>query len=1202
MSNKISLRLDKKKWQFCIDRGGTFTDIIAISPQDELLTDKILSENSNQYDDAAIEGIRRFLKLNKNQKIPSKEISVVKMGTTVATNALLERKGSKTLLVVNDGFRDALRIGYQNRPDLFALNIHLPEQLYHEVIELPGRVDAHGDTITAVNKELAKKEFKRFYDTGIRSIAIVLMHSYRYKSNEKLLFKIARDVGFPQISVSHKVSPLIKFISRGDITVIDAYLSPILDQYIKKIQKKIPGVKLMFMKSNGGLTEAQWFRGKDSILSGPAGGIVGAIDVSKSAGFKKIIGFDMGGTSTDVSHFSGSYERTFDTQISGIRVRAPMMKIHTVAAGGGSVLFYDGARFRVGPDSAGANPGPASYGKGGPLTVTDANIILGRIQPKYFPKSFGVNSQESLNYAIVRDKFEALAARVSLSVSEVAEGFIKIANENMANAIKKISIQRGYDVTKYVLTCFGGAAGQHACMVADLLGMEVILIPPMAGVLSAYGIGLAQPRTLKEISFEKPLNAHSLLEMEVYFRDLKNQACHELVAQGIQTSDIVTNETLYVRYLGTNTSIELMNNDLSSLITDFESQHRHNFGFIYPDRSLVVETLVIEAVGKLQKSGSSKPLHHTEDTSNNLDEVTMIIGSQEVMVRVYERKNLIARQMISGPAIIVDQNNTIVIDPGWRANITESHDVVVKRYKKKIQKTNVKINADPIMLEVFNNLFMSIAEQMGAVLEKTSSSVNIKERLDFSCAIFDSKGALIANAPHMPIHLGSMGESVRAILKKRGDTMLPGQVYALNDPYDGGTHLPDVTVITPIFNKENDKPMFFVGSRGHQADIGGITPGSMPPNSNTIHEEGILVTNFLLVENYIMREEELRVLLTSGDYPARNVDQNISDFKALVASNERGVQEIKRIIKDFGLPVVDAYMTHIRNNASESVCKILELLPDGKFKSHLDDGSKIKVSVKVDKQNRKAVIDFTGTSKQTLSNFNAPTAVCRAAVLYVFRCLVQADIPLNDGCLDPIEIIIPEGSLLSPKYPAAIVAGNVETSQAITAALFGAMNTVAASQGTMNNFTFGNAEYQYYETICGGSGAGNDFEGCSAVHTHMTNTRLTDPEILETEYPVILEKFEIRNGSGGVGKYNGGCGVVREIKFRENMIASILSGSRINPPFGLAGGGSGKCGETFLKKPSGKIYKLGFRDQVDVETGDTIIIRTPGGGAFGNKI
>ena len=1190
-----------KKWSFWIDRGGTFTDVIAISPQDELLTHKILSENPDQYDDAAIEGIRLLLKLEKNQRIPSNKIEVVKMGTTVATNALLERKGSKTLLVVNDGFEDALRIGYQNRPDLFALNIHLPEQLYHEVIELPGRVDANGATITAVDKELAKKEFNRFYDMGIRSMAIVLMHGYRYKSNEKLLLKIAREVGFKQISVSHEVSPLIKFISRGDITVIDAYLSPILDQYIKKTQEKLPGVKLMFMKSNGGLTEAQWFRGKDSILSGPAGGIVGAIDVSKSAGFKKIIGFDMGGTSTDVSHFSGSYERTFDTQISGIRVRAPMMKINTVAAGGGSVLFYDGARFRVGPDSAGANPGPASYGKGGPLTVTDANIILGRIQPKFFPKSFGANSDEPLNYVIVRDKFESLAAKTNLSVSEVAEGFIKIANENMANAIKKISIQRGYDVTKYVLTCFGGAASQHACMVADLLGMEVILIPPLAGVLSAYGIGLAEPRTLREISFEKPLNAHSLLEMEVSFRDLKNQACDELVAQGIQTSDIVTNETLYVRYSGTNTSIELMNNDLSSLISDFEGQHRHNFGFIYPNRSLVVETLVIEAVGKRQKSGSSEPLHDTEDTSDNLDKVTMIIGSQEVMVRVYKRKSLIAGQMISGPAIIVDQNNTIVIDPDWRANITESYDVVIKRYKKKFQITEVTTNVDPIMLEIFNNLFMSIAEQMGAVLEKTSSSVNIKERLDFSCAIFDSKGALIANAPHMPIHLGSMGESVRAILQKRGNTMVPGQVYALNDPYDGGTHLPDVTVITPIFNKESDKPIFFVGSRGHQADIGGITPGSMPPNSNTIHEEGILITNFLLVENYIMREEELRALLVSSDYPARNVDQNISDFKALVASNERGVQEIKRIIKEFGLLVVDAYMTHIRNNASESVCKILESLPDGKFENHLDDGSKIKVSVKVDKQNRKAVIDFTGTSKQTLSNFNAPTAVCRAAVLYVFRCLVQADIPLNDGCLDPIEIIIPEGSLLSPKYPAAIVAGNVETSQAITAALFGAMNTVAASQGTMNNFTFGNADHQYYETICGGSGAGNNFEGCSAVHTHMTNTRLTDPEILETEYPVILEKFEIRNGSGGIGKYNGGCGVVREIKFRENMTASILSGSRINPPFGLAGGGSGKCGETMLKKSYGKVYKLNFTDQVDVEIGDSIIIKTPGGGGFGNK-
>ena len=1193
------------RWQFWIDRGGTFTDIIARHPNGELIARKLLSEDPEHYPDAAIEGIRRLLEVAPGDAIPADKIQAVKMGTTVATNALLERKGEPTLLVINEGFRDALRIGYQNRPDLFALNIVLPEQLYARVAEVPGRLNAKGKELTPLDKEVGAKELQAAFDTGIRSVAIVLMHGYRFPEHEQRLGQIAKYIGFTQISVSHEVSPLMKLVSRGDTTVVDAYLSPILRHYVDQVADELGNVKLMFMQSNGGLTDAKRFRGKDSILSGPAGGVVGAVGTAAMAGFDKIIGFDMGGTSTDVSHYAGEFERAFDTQIAGVRVRAPIMQIHTVAAGGGSILHFDGARFRVGPNSAGANPGPASYGKGGPLTVTDANVMLGRVQPKYFPHVFGPAADAPLDAAIVRDKFAALAKKIGSDADQVAEGFLKIATQNMANAIKQISVQRGYDVTEYALTCFGGAGGQHACAVADALGMETIFIHPFAGVLSAYGMGLAEIRALRERAVEQPLSEEILGELAATLQELAGEASRELEDQDIAPGDITVVQKIHLRYFGTDTALEIPFATFDQLTQSFEDIHRARFGFVDVGRGLVVEALAVEAIGGTEQVSDKSLAITGKSDPKILDQDSVCFDGQKIQTQIYDRDQLLPGHKIDGPAILIEANGTTVLEPGWQAEVTSLGHLVLRRIESRPQTFAIGTDADPVMLEVFNNLFMSIAEQMGAVLANTASSVNIKERLDFSCAVFDAKGGLIANAPHMPVHLGSMGESVRVIVDARGETIAPGEVYALNAPYNGGTHLPDVTVITPIFDDApgDNKPelLFFVGSRGHQADIGGMTPGSMPPNSRTVEEEGVLIDNFLLVEKGALREAALRDLLASGRYPARNIDQNIADFKAQIAANEKGVQELARIVQHFGLDVVNAYMSHVKDNAAESVRRVLDQLPDGEFENPMDDGSVIKVAIRVDKKARRAAIDFTGTSDQAASNFNAPKAVCRAAVLYVFRCLVQDDIPLNDGCLEPLDIIIPEGSMLAPEYPAAVVAGNVETSQAMTAALFGATGALAAAQGTMNNFTFGNARHQYYETICGGSGAGADFDGASAVHTHMTNTRLTDPEILEWRYPVILEAFGLRENSGGVGRHRGGDGVIRRLRFEEDMTAAILSGSRINPPFGLAGGESGAPGKTTVVRQDGSEEILGPTDQAEMKSGDVIVIETPGGGGYGEN-
>ncbi len=1196
----------KKRWQFWIDRGGTFTDVVARGPDGRLITRKLLSENPERYADAAVQGIREILGLKGNQPIPDDAIAVVKMGTTVATNALLERKGEPTVLAITRGFRDALRIGYQNRPHLFARRIVLPELLYGHVIEIDERLDAHGAVLRALDAQAAEKALQDAFGQGFRAVAICLLHGYRHREHEAQVAAIARAIGYTQVSVSHEVSPLMKLVSRGDTTVVDAYLSPILRRYVRSVAQALGDVRLKFMQSNGGLTDAGLFEGKDAILSGPAGGVVGMARTAQAAGFAKVIGFDMGGTSTDVTHFDGTYERTFESLVAGVRLRAPMMRIHTVAAGGGSILHFDGTRFRVGPDSAGADPGPACYRRGGPLTVTDCNVMLGRVQPDHFPAVFGAEGDQPLDSAIVRRRFEALAADIQAATGNargpeaIAEGFLTIAVENMANAIKQISVQRGYDVTRYVLNGFGGAAGQHACQVADALGMTHVLIHPLAGVLSAYGMGLADIRALKQQAVEVELTEAAMADLGALVETLGAAAAAQVAAQEVPAAAITRFASAHLRYRGTDTALEVPFADPEAMARAFADQHRQRFGFTMAGTPLIVEAVAVEAVGNDAGAESAhvpERLEHAGPAAAARVRAWFEDGWREV--ELYARADLVADQVITGPAIIAEENATTVVEPGWQAQVAAGGNLLLRRIEARPRTHAVGTHADPVLLEIFNNLFMAIAEQMGAVLANTAQSVNIKERLDFSCAVFDAEGSLVANAPHLPVHLGSMGESVRAVIAAHAGAMRPGNVYVLNAPYAGGTHLPDVTVITPVFG-DGGEILFFVGSRGHHADIGGITPGSMPPDSVSVEEEGILLDNVVLVEGGQFREDAIRALLTAGAYPARNPDQNIADLRAQIAANEKGVAELKRMVADFGLDVVRGYMRHVQDNAEAEVRRVIDRLHDGSFAYAMDNGAIVRVAVRIDRDGRRATIDFTGTSPQRPNNFNAPPAVTTAAVLYVFRTLVDADIPLNGGCLRPLELIIPQGSMLAPQYPAAVVAGNVETSQAVTDALFGALGVLAAAQGTMNNFTFGNERTQYYETICGGSGAGPGFDGTDAVHTHMTNTRLTDPEVLEWRFPVLLREFAIRKGSGGNGRWHGGDGVIRTVEFREPMTAAILSGHRRIPPFGLAGGGDGLTGRNWIVRADGRTEPLQGADQALMQPGDAIVIETPGGGGFGS--
>jgi len=1240
------------RWQVFVDRGGTFTDLVALTPQGRLVTAKLLSQSPGHYEDAAVEGIRRLLGLAPGATIPVDQVEVVKVGTTVATNALLERKGEPTLLVITQGFGDALRIAYQNRPRLFDREIILPELLYRQVLEVDERIDVQGRVLRALDTARARVGLQAAFDSGLRAVAIVLVHGDRYGAqHEAPLAEIARSIGFTQISVSHGVSPLVRLVGRGDTTVVDAYLTPVLRRYVDQLTRAMPGVRLSFMQSNGGLTAAGRFQGKDAVLSGPAGGIVGMARVSELAGFERAIGFDMGGTSTDVSHYAGEFEREFETQVAGVRLRAPMMRIHTVAAGGGSILHFDGSRFRVGPDSAGADPGPACYRRGGPLTLTDANVLLGRVLPEHFPAVFGPDGDQRLDRETVARGFELLALDVSAatgkprSAEKVAQGFVDIAVADMANAIKKISVQRGHDVTGYCLTVFGGAGGQFACAVADALGMTTVLAHPLAGVLSAYGMGLASQTAMREETVERLLNAEGLTLALAAAQRLSGAACLDLEGQGEDPARIDVRQRLHVRREGSDTALILkLDQDLNKLAQDFEIAYQKRFGFTPLHRALVIEAVSVEATamtntldavidedpmasGRADPGESVVPFYTQEAT-----------GGRWRNAQLCQRVRMSSGEQVDGPAIIVEANATTVVEPGWRATMTQRRDLVLNRVEPRASQRAIGTDADPVMLEVFNNLFMSIAEQMGYRLQNTAQSVNIKERLDFSCALFDGAGQLIANAPHMPVHLGSMGASVEAVLQAvhlRG--VRPGDVWVLNDPYCGGTHLPDVTVVTPVFaavaaeasgssspgsgtdfpgSDSAAAPLFWVASRGHHADIGGITPGSMPPDSRTIEDEGVLISPFLLVDGGIhpprFREGEFLSLLSQARYPARNPQQNLADLQAQVAANEKGREEILRMVAHWGLATVQAYMDHVQDNAAAAVSRAIGALRDGQATVTMDDGAIIQVAVRVDSATSTATIDFTGTSTQRPGNFNAPGAVTMAAVLYVYRCLVDDDIPMNAGCLRPLNVIIPEGSMLNPRAPAAVVAGNVEVSTCITNALFAALGIMAGAQPTMNNLTFGNARVQAYETISGGAGAGGRFDasgrcvggfaGASVVQTHMTNSRLTDPEVLELRFPVRLESYSIRRGSGGSGRWRGGDGGTRKIRFLEPMTVAILSNGRIHPAQGIAGGADGEPGQTWVERLDGSIQHLGACDRTEVNAGDAVVVQTPGGGGFGVAI
>jgi 5-oxoprolinase (ATP-hydrolysing) len=1203
------------RWQFWIDRGGTFTDIVARRPDGALTTHKLLSENPERYRDAAVHGIRELLGLPSDAPIPAAAVDAVKMGTTVATNALLERKGERTVLAITRGFGDALRIAYQNRPKLFVRHIVLPEAVYDRVVEIEERISAQGELVRALDLAGAEHDLAAAYAEGIRACAIVLMHGYRYPDHERRLAALARAIGFPQVSVSHEVSPLMKLVSRGDTTVVDAYLSPILRRYVDSVQSQLPGVRLQFMQSSGGLTDAHRFQGKDAILSGPAGGIVGAVGVSKLAGFDRIIGFDMGGTSTDVTHFAGDYERAFVTEVAGVRLRAPMMLIHTVAAGGGSICRFDGARLQVGPESAGANPGPASYRRGGPLTVTDCNVLVGKIDPDQFPRVFGPRGDLPLDIDLVRSRFAALATELATQTGhvrtgeEIAEGFLRIAVANMAHAIKHISVERGYDVTEYTLCCFGGAGGQHACAVADALGMTKVFIHPLAGVLSAYGMGLADVRALRQQAVEAELTRAALEGCTSVFAELARVAIAEIEAQGLPADRTALKRTLHLKYDGTDTTLEIpldshasgdMAEAIPALVAAFERRYRAQYGFLMPDKALLIEAVAVEAIGASASADEATPTFGPRaDALAPARTQRVYTGGGWHAAPVYARDDLRPGDRIAGPAVIGEHNATTVIEPGWEATLTARNHLLLERVVAIRRDHALGTTADPVLLEVFNNLFMAIAEQMGVTLANTAYSVNIKERLDFSCALFDAEGNLIANAPHMPVHLGSMGESVKTIIERRLGTMRAHDVFVLNAPYNGGTHLPDVTVIAPVFLAGADRPEFYVASRGHHADIGGITPGSMPPNSTHVDEEGVLLDNVQLVAQGRFLESEMRTILGSGRFPARNIEQNLADLRAQVAACAKGILELEKMVAHFGLGVVRAYMKHVQDNAEEAVRRVLGALNDGHFEYEMDSGAKVAVTIAVDRRRRSATIDFTGTSAQQPTNFNAPSAVCKAAVLYVFRTLVDAEIPMNAGCLKPLDIVIPEGSMLNPRYPAAVVAGNVETSQVVTDALYGALGVLAASQGTMNNFTFGDEAYQYYETISGGAGAGPDFDGASVVQTHMTNSRLTDPEVLEWRFPVRLEAYQIRRGSGGAGRYRGGDGGERRVRFLKPMTAAMLANHRRIAPFGVAGGSPGALGQNWVERKDGTRETFGATFEVQMREGDLFIVQTPGGGGFG---
>jgi 5-oxoprolinase (ATP-hydrolysing) len=1202
--------ISQQGWRFWIDRGGTFTDVIGQSPDSTLHFRKVLTDSASRTGDAAQSAIREILGIDPEAPLKREHIAEIRVGTTVATNALLERKGDPTVLLITEGFADALRIGYQSRPDIFALNIRLPPVLYSRVVEVSGRVDAEGRILRPLDGNKARGDLIEAYKAGFRAVAIVLIHGYKYTAFERQLGDIAREVGFTQITLSHQASPLRKLVPRGDTAVLDAYTSPPLQRYVSQITRDLDGVPLQIMKSDGGLTDAATVRGMDALLSGPAAGVVACARTAKEAGFPNVIGFDMGGTSTDVCHYAGVYERAGESLISGVRVQVPMMSVHTVAAGGGSILRFDGHRFQVGPDSAGADPGPACYRRGGPLTLTDCNVLLGKLQPQWFPAIFGPRGNERLDEESVTRAFAELAARVETATGRhtsphaVAEGFLRVAVDSMAHAIKRVSVEKGYDIQDYALNCFGGAGGQHACLVADAVGIRSIIVHRLASVLSAYGIGLTTVTARRVQALEQLLCQDLLDSADRLFYPLEDGVRSELRSQKVPDTSISIERRMHLKYSGTDTTIELPFDGLAELRSAFSSAHIQHFGFDMVDRALIVEYVSVEAsqrasatlpystVDRLESVIEPKPLQH----------VQAFVEGQHRSIPIYDLGALPPGQKLMGPCIVRDAISTIVVEPGWSASqVRASHLILSRVGERPIQAGPLSEAVDPVMLEVFHNAFQSVAQQMGQTLQKTSRSVNIKERLDFSCAVFDAQGNLIANAPHIPVHLGSMSGAVRSVIQNRGQSIRPGDSYMLNDPYQGGTHLPDITVVTPVFSDSGPGILFFVAGRAHHADIGGRTPGSMPPNSQYIQDEGILIRDFHLVDGNGFREEAALALFSSGPFPSRNPGQNIADLRAQVAANTRGIQELHKLLVRYGTTVVLAYVRHLESYAEEQTRAAIAGLSNGSFQVKSDDGSQITVSISIDKQSRSATIDFSGTSAQQKTNFNAPRAITDAAVLYVFRTLLDAAIPLNEGCLRPLRIVVPHGSMLDPLFPAAVVAGNVEVSQCVTDCLYGALGILASAQGTMNNFTFGNDRYQHYETLCGGAGAGRGFNGASGVHTHMTNSRLTDPEILEANFPVILESFVMRSGSGGQGMWRGGEGTRRRIRFRDSMSVSLLANRHIVPPFGLHGGEPGACGHCRIERSDGSVITLTSRASATVGAGDCIVIETPGGGGYGKR-
>lgn len=1203
----------KPSWQFWVDRGGTFTDIVSCDPEGRLATRKLLSVHPTAYKDAAVAGIKATLGLAADAPIPDGLVGEVRIGTTIATNALLERKGEPTLLIVNQGFADLLLIGNQTRPHLFDLHVQRPPVLYEQVVEISGRIDSKGRELIPLDEDQLSRVLQQAYDAGFRSCAVVLMHSWAYPGHEQRVAQRARELGFTQVSASHESSHSVRIVPRGNTTVVDAYLSPILRSYVEQLSRELSGVKLYFMQSNGGLAAAHAFHGKDALLSGPAGGVVGAARTAEAAGYGNVIGFDMGGTSTDVSLYAGAFERAYEAELAGVQVRVPMMAIHTVAAGGGSILEFDGARFRVGPHSAGAYPGPAAYRNGGPLTVTDANVCVGKIQPEYFPSIFGPSSDAPLDANVVRQKFDELAGAVALATGQrkdpraIAEDFLMVAVTNMANAIKQVSVQKGRNPADFVLQSFGGAGAQHACLVAEALNMDTILIHPFASVLSAFGIGMAEQTVLREKALEIPFDAQAVGELRKQAAELEAQARAHLTEQvaGTGTGQPDSSRAvrarcmLHVRYAGTDTALKVPLAEHDQVVAAVSEEHVRRFGFHATGTALVVGAIEVE-VSMENPSRQAMPLSGEGRSLTPIGHATVWMQGQELQVPVHDRAGLALEVDLAGPALIREVTTMVVVEPGWSVRLDRFGNMRMHRVRAAARvRARDHSQPDPMLLEVFNKLFTNVAEQAGAVLQNTARSVNIKERLDFSCAVFDAEGNLVANAPHVPVHLGAMGVSVRAVLASRRESLRPGDSVALNDPVHGGTHLPDITVITPVFDETGSDIRFFVGNRGHHADIGGTAPGSMPPDSSCLEEEGVVIDDFLLVEGGRFREREFRQLLAGARYPARSPDVNVADIAAQVASNQRAVQELQRAIAQYGWPMVEDYMRHVRNNAADNVRRVLSRLRSGSFSYAMDGGAKINVRVAVDPVRQRATIDFTGTDAERADNFNAPLAVTRAVVLYVFRCLVGDDIPLNEGCLEPLDIIVPAGSLLSPSPSAAVVAGNTEISQCLCNALFGALETLAGSQGTMNNFLFGNATYQYYETIGGGTGAGNGFDGASAVQAHMTNTRMTDPEVLELRFPVRLESFAVRRDSGGQGRWRGGDGAWRKLRFLEPMTAVLVSSHREVPPFGLHGGGSGQPGRQWVERSDGAVQPMRGRDRVELLPGDCVVIETPGGGGYG---